>query len=335
MRTISSALKSAQQAASVKPYIRIYLTTNAGGHYDYSHRLIQLKHIEEPYNDWANVFLYDNDRAIPDLRGAWLEIGYGAILSDGGVDYASTPRLWVKWTQLVSREGDLFMMLQCEGMWTHMSELDIVTKGDPPYFDESYGEEYTIYDTIKDIIAASGFTLNTLGDQDDGIIDTLCPQVWLNQNPFENPAEVIYRLVAMTKCFIRPLTNLQFEVRFPQESDDEDESYSYNSAHYFHEYAEKLNIAIPNHIIVYANPGEDEQWTDLITVEAEDEDSINKYKRITRHHIAMDIDNASDAENRASAILTRIMFEMLAGRLIIPHDCRVELYDRVGIYDER
>ena len=335
MRSISSALKSAQQASSVKPYIRIYLTSSGGGHHDYSHRLIQLEHHEEPYNDWANVFLYDNDRAIPDLRGAWLEIGYGAILADGGVEYASTPRLWVKWTQLVSREGDLFMMLHCEGMWSHMRELDIVTKGDPPDYEGQYEEGYTIYDTIKDIIGVCGFTLNTLGGQDDGIIDQLTPMIYLNQYPFENPAEVIYRLIAMTKCFIRPLTNLQLEIRFPQESDSVDESYSHNSPHYFHEYAEKLNIAIPNHIIVYANPGEDELWTDLITAEAEDEDSIGRYKRVTRHHKAMDIDNATDAENRASAILTREMFEMLAGRLIIPHDCRVELYDRIGIYDER
>lgn len=335
MRSISSALKSAQQASSVRPHIRIYLTCNNGSHRDYSCRLIQLEHHEEPYNEWANIFLYDNDRAIPDLRGCWLEIGYGAIVSDGGVEYSNTSRLWVKWTQLVSREGDLFMVLHCEGMWSHMRELDTVTKGEPPFYSGQYEEEYTIYDTIKDIISACGFTLNDLGDQDDGIIDALCPQVWLNQNPFENPAEVIYRLVAMTKCFIRSLASLELEVRFPQESDDEDESYSYNSPHYFHEYAEKLNVAIPNHIIVYANPGEKEEWTDIITVESEDEDSINRYKRITRHHIAMDIDNETDAGNRASAILTRVMFEQLGGRLIVPHDCRVELYDKVGIYDER
>jgi len=335
MRVISSALKAAQQATSVLPYIHIYLTCNDGNVYDYTNRLIQLEHHEEPYNDWANIFLYDNDRGIADLRGCWLEIGYGAYGS-AGPEYSDTPRLWVKWTQLLSREGDLFMMLHCEGAWSSMGEIDIVTKGSPPHYDGQYEETYTIYDTIKDIMAACGCTLNPLDSgQDDSIIDTLCPQVWLNQSPFENPAEVIYRLIAMTKCFIRPLTNMQFEIRFPQDSDSNDENYCYNSPHYFHEYVEVRKINIPNHIVVYANPGEDEEWTNMITAESEDEATINKYKCVTRHHIAMDIDNPSDAGNRASAILTRIMFEELSGRLIIPHDCSVELYDRVGIYDER
>lgn len=337
MRSISSGLKSAQQSPSVKPFIHIYFTGKDEGHYDYSHRLIQLEHHEESYNDWANIFLYDNDRAIVDLRGAWIEIGYGAYVGST-VEYADTPRLWVKSTQLTSREGDLFMVLHCEGMWSHMSETDIVTKGSPPTFDGQYEESYTIYDTLKDIFNSCGFTLNPLGGVDDGIIDTLCPMVWLNQSPFENPAEVIYRLICMTKCFARPLTDLEFELVFPQDTDDEDESYSYNAPHYFHEYAEILNLVIPNHIVVYANPGEDEQWTNIIIAEAyppEDDDSIERYKEVTKHHIAMDITNATDAENRASAILTRIMFEELSGRLIVPHDCRVELYDRVAIYDER
>jgi len=320
------------------PFIHIYLTSNDGTHYDYSHRLIQLEHHEEPYNDWANIFLYDNDRGVADLRGCWLEIGYGVFVG-GAPEYSDTPRLWVKWTQLVSREGDLFMMLHCEGAWAHMSELDIVTKGSPPDFKGQYEGNYTIYDTIKDIMSAAGFILNHLdSSQDDGIIDALCPRVYLNQSPFENPAEVIYRLIAMTKCFIRPLTDLKFEIRYPQDSDSNDENYCYNTPHYFHEYAERRKVNIPNHIVVYANPGEDEKWTNVITAEAEEpagERTADIYKRVTRHHIAMDIDNASDAGNRASAILTRIMFEELSGRLVIPHDCSVELYDRVGIYDER
>jgi hypothetical protein len=338
MRAISTALKSAQQSASVKPYIHIFLTGNDGNHYDYSHRLIQLEHHEEPYNDWANIYLYDNDRGVASLKGSWIEIGYGCILSDGDADYSDTSRLWVTSTELTSREGYLVMRVHCEGMWSILRSLDIVTKGEPPYYDGQYDEEYTIYDTISDILSSLGFTLAALS-QDDGIIDDFCPQVWLNQSPFENPAEVIYRLVAMTKCFLRSKASLGVEVKFPQDSDSVDENYSYNSPHYFHEYREVINQTMPNCIVVYANPGEDGLWTDLITVFAKDEDSIatNSWEDgiITKYHIAMDIDNETDALNRASAILTRIMFEELSGRVIVPHDCRVELYDRVAIYDER
>lgn len=341
MRTVSSALKSAQASPNVKPYISICLTCADGGCYDYSHRLVQLEHHEEPYNDWADIILYNNDRGVAELRGCWLEIGYGCIIPSGGVEYSDTPRLWVKSTQQTSREGDLFMVLNCEGMCANLRDLDIVTKGEPPYYSGQYEEEYTIFDTIKDILEAGGYTLNDIGDQSDGIIGVLTPRIWMNQYPFENPMEVIYRLIAMTKCFLRPLASKQFEVVFPQEADDVLETYHSDSPHYFHEYVEKLNLTIPNHIIVYANASGDEEAWDVIIAEAEDEESIAMCKnicsngKITRHHIAADLDNATDATNRASAILTRLMFEKLAGRVLVPHDCRVELYDRVGIYDRR
>ena len=342
VRSISSSLKSAQQSTSVEPYIHIYFTKPGGGHYDGSHRLVQLEHHEEPYNDWADIFLHDTNRVVPDLKGAWIEIGYGAHIVHGGVEYADTPRLWVKTTELVSREGDLFMVLHCEGMWSHLGEIDMITKGEPPRYEGRYEEEYSVYDTIKDVLAAVDYTLNDIGDQSDGIIDVLAPMIYVNKSPFENPAEVIYRLIAMTKCFLRPLTNLEMEIRFPQDSDSIDEHYSSSSPHYFHEYRERLNITIPNHIVVYGNAsGDDDDW-DIIVAKAEDEDAIKECKliappdgKITKHHIAADLDNITDAENRASAILTRVKFESLAGRLIIPHDCRVELYDRVGIYDSR
>lgn len=342
MRSISTALKTAQQSTSVEPYIHLFFTKPGGGHYDGGYRLVQLEHHEEPYNDWARVYLYDNDRAVPDLKGAWLEIGYGAFIAHGGVEYSDTARLWVKTTELVSREGDLFMVLHCEGMWSHLGETDMITKGEPPNYEGQYEEEYTIYDTISDILTALGYTLNAISDQSDGIIDVLCPMIYVNQYPFENPASVIYRLIAMTKCFLRPLDDLEFEIRFPQDDDSINEHYSSSTPHYFHEYRERLNITIPNHIVVYGNAsGDDDDW-DVIVAEAEDEDGIADSLliappdgKITRHHIAADLDNATDVENRASAILTRVKFESLAGRLIIPHDCRVELYDRVGIYDSR
>jgi len=47
------------------------------------------------------------------------------------------------------------------------------------------------------------------------------------------------------------------------------------------------------------------------------------------------ITNQTDANNRAAAILTRIQAEQLAGRLVIPHDARVELYDKVTVHDAR
>ena len=42
-----------------------------------------------------------------------------------------------------------------------------------------------------------------------------------------------------------------------------------------------------------------------------------------------------DADNRAAAILTRIKAESLSVGLVIPHDCRIELYDNIQVTDTR
>jgi len=334
MRTISETWKHAQAAESNVPHIRVVFHANDGKAKDYSHRLTRLEHREEPYNDAADIYLYNNDRGVADVKGSWIEIEYGTIV-DGSPESIATPRLWVKSQQLVSREGDLFTVVHCEGMWSHLQEIDLVTLGEPPWYEGTFDETYTIYDTIKALLAAAGFTLRPLGGQDDGIINTLCPQVWINQNPFENPAEIIYRLLAMTKCFLRPLPGLEFKIIYPQESDATTETYHYDSPHYFFEYAEKRNLTIPNYVVVYYNAsGDDNDW-DAQEAIALDEESIDDYKEVRRHHIAADLDNQSDAENRASAILTRYMFEALAGRAIVPHDCRVEIYDKIEVYDAR
>ena len=248
--------------------------------------------------------------------------------------------MWVKSQHRVSREGGLFTILNCEGMWAALQEQDTVTIGEPPWFTDQYDEDYTIYDTIKAILRSITFNteyfdLDSLGSQDDGIIDDFKPAIWVNQTPFENPAEVLYRLIAMTKCYLRPEPNLEFKIIYPQTSDSVNETYYSNKAHYFHEYVEKWNVDIPNRIVVYANPGEDVMWTNLITAEATSDTAIKSYHLVTKHHIAMDISDETDAGNRASAIMTRIMAEQLAGKMILPHDCRVELYDRVRVYDAR
>jgi len=342
MRSISSALQSAQESTSSTPYVWIFLTSADGGtQYNYSDRLIQLEHTEEPYNDSATIILYDNDGGIGDLLGYWLQIGYGyncTPYGGGAQEYSETPRLWVKAQHTISREGDLFMVLFCEGMWTALQELDLITKGEPPAFRGVY-EDISVYDIIEDILASvefgdDAFSLEALAT-DDGIMDTFKPKLWLNESPFEPPAEVLYRLIAMTKSYLRAKPDLAFEVIYPQEADSADEIYYSNKPYYFYEYREITNTNVPNKIVVYANAGQDEEWSSIITAESEDAVSIAQYHTVTAHHIAADIDNQTDADNRASAIMSKIRGETLAGRLIIPHDCRVELYDKVAVYDAR
>ena len=338
-RSISSALQTAQEDGG-EPYIYLYFTSADGNtHYNYSSdqgRLLAVEHHEEAYNDYATIVLRNEDGALPDLRGYWLEIGYGYDIS-GTPDYEQTPRLWVKNQQHVSMMGVASEMLQLEGMWAKLREM-MLRIGTPPYYLANYTTD-TVYAIIDAILTLTeiGMTLDAVGDQDDSIIDTFMPQFEINNRIFENAAGVIYRLIRMTKCYLRPKTSMAWKVIYPQPEDVTTTLFYSGQKPYFYEYVEKLNCLVPNHIIVIANAGEDGAWNPdtIIAAEAEDATEQARLYEATKIHIAGNITTQSDANNRADAILTRVKAEQMAGRLLIPHDVRIEMHDRVKIYDSR
>lgn len=334
-RSISATLKTAQEVMGT-PYIYLYFTSADGGtHYNYSSdqgRLLQLEHHEEAYNEYASILLRNEDRALPDLRGYWVEIGYGYVTGAGN-EYKQTPRLWVKNQQTVSAMGVVSDILQLEGMWSKLRELPYRV-GSPPYYDTT-DESSTPYALMGNVLSEASMSLDALGSQDDSIINTFVPVFSINEMPFEYGAALIYRLIRMTRCYLRPETGLAWKVIYPQAADTTTIKFYSNKAPYFWEYVEKLNCLVPNHIIVFANAGTDGQWSSIITAESEDATEIARLYEAIKMHIASTITSQSDADQRAAAILQRVKGEQLAGRLLVPHDIRIEMHDKVTIYDVR
>jgi len=328
MRSISSALETAQKDYSVTPTVHLVI-----GGTNYSSRILVLEHIEEAYAEQATIVIRNDDRDLDNdnLLGEYFEVGYGA-----GGDYVNTPGLWVKSQQFVSFEGKLACVLWCEGYWALLRELRVMIVGDPPTYDAVYDRTHTVYELIKLVLESAGFTLEALGTQDDGIINTFKPWFDINEMPYETYASVLYRLICMTKCYLRPKAGKTFQVVYPQASDAKNETYYSYRRHYFHEYMEKTNLLVPNSVAVFCNQSEDGSWANLITGTASDADAVEAYgMEVLQPEMAATINNQSDATNRAAAILTRLEGETLAGRLIVPHDCRVELYDKVEVRDTR
>ena len=342
MRDISATLLAAQKAYSGTPYIHLLFTSKDGGTtYDYSsdlegRRILSIDHQEEPFNDYAMVVLRNNDRTIPALEGYWTEIGYGFVAS--GNEYSATPRLWVKHQQTVSSGGRLYDVLELEGMWAWMRE-QLIRIGNPPFYstrqDELTYTTDTVYTIISAILAEVGFTLDALGGVDDGIIDTFTPRFDINDQPFEFAASIIYRLLNMTKCYLRPEASLEFKLVYPQTADFVNETYYSDQAHYFYSYIERANALVPNHIICFGNEGDDGMWTNYVSGEATDAAEIAAYTDVTQIVLAGTIDNDTDAANRAAVVLTRAKSEAMAGRCVVPHDCSVELYDKISVEDSR
>lgn len=350
MRTISATLLAQQNAASNTPYIHLLFTSKDGTTtYDYSsdqadRRILSIDHSENPYDEDATIILRNNDRTIPDLRGYWTEIGYGYVTGSGN-EYSSTARMWVKYQQTVSAGGRLYDVLELEGMWRRLKE-HMMMLGSAPYFPTEGHEaefEYTGY-TIIEIIASilldvePYFSVEALGSSnDDGIMDTLPPDFLVNQQGFESAGGLIGRLMRMTKSYLRSVSGKHFQVVYPQSTDAIQITYHSDMAPYFYEYVERKNVRTPNHVYAVGNAGEDGLWTATTPVvgEAEDTAATAIYYDVPEIVLARDITSQTDINTRAAVVLARSRMESLAGKLTAPHDCQVELYDRIAIIDTR
>lgn len=332
-RSISDALLAAQVAPSNTPYIRIYINS-----VDYSSRLLALEHHEEAYRDRAVIILRNDDLALSsvDFTGQQFKIGYGHVTASN--EYSETADLWVKNQLFTSAPGQQVCQLYAEGMWMRLREQRIMAgvTGSQPFYDNTFNATNTVYSLIELVIEnAMSWTLSAFAGAQDGIINTFQPIFDINQMPYENGATVLYRLLWMTKCYLRAKAGTTFELVYPQTSDSADETYYSDQAHYFMEYTEKVSLLIPNSIVVMCNAGLDGLWTNIITGTAEDATEIAKYYEILQPFMAASITDQDDANRRAAAILTRLKAETLAGRLVVPHDARVELYDKVQVVDTR
>jgi len=345
-RSVSETYLAAQQSLNKTPYFKLLFKHGettvdlSSDNSTYGNRLILIDHVEEVYNDYATIVFRNKDRDIPNLLGYWIEIGYGYVTGAGkeylgdGTNEPAPPRIWVKHQQTVSAGGKLWELLELEGMWTLLRET-LIRLGSPPLYTASYTED-TIYDIIGYILGEidPAMTLEALAE-DDGIINSLQPQFDINAQPFEYADALIYRLLNMTASYLKPLDEMRWEIKYPQSDDAIDLTYYSAQAPYFHEYIERRNVLIPNHIYVFGNAGEDGLWASYITGEAEDASEVASYADIIKVILAGSLTQQADVDARASALLARAKFEQLAGRMVAPHDGRVELYDNISILDSR
>lgn len=342
MRSISSTLETAEESESSTPFVRVRI--NGTNYSSDTGKLLGVQHSEEPYHAEADIILKNNDRSMDDvdLRGEFLEIAYGRA-TDVGYEYPDSPNaatsgLYVKSQFIYSQEGKSICVLHCEGLWDVLREKRAIILADPPNYEVLYDRTKTVYQLLSLLISSCDYVLAPLGDQDDDIINDFKPYFQINYFPYEDVASLVYTLISMTKCFLRAIEGKEFEVVFPQEDNDVGEDYYSNEARFFFEYVESINELIPNKVCVFGNRHpQTGDWKKVVVGCAEDSDAIARYDagEILWDYAEPFLLTETDCGNRAEAILSKFKAEMLSGRLIIPHDCRVELYDRVAIHDGR
>lgn len=339
MRTLTSTLETAQQETTRTPYVSIVFN----GVTDYSSRLLRIEFTETPYGaDLADInagiiLLNDYDRAVTDLRGQYLDIVIGLETTAGneGVTY---PRMWVKSQVWHSSPTGLYSTVYLMDMWEYLGHQEFVGEGSPPYLGTVYNRTDTPYEIMTSMLSDNGITLSLITA--DSIINDFRPYLEINNQPFEDYRSIVYRLIMMTMSYIRMTESMTAEVVYPQEEDEVDRSYYSYQMFYFYRFADTLNELIPNHVIVYCNDtGVDSEnltvWPNLITGEATNPTAIARFTDVTKHYLEATITNQTDANARAAAILTRWQAELQPCFMVIPHDCALELYDKVAVYDSR
>ena len=340
MRNLSAPLITAQQAATRTPYIYQLFTSKDGNTtYDYTARELSIIENILPYEGEAVITLRNNDLGVVDIRGFWIEIGWGDVTSGGneyigdGTNEPGPARLWVKKQERLDSPEGLFSILYLRGVWEYLEEHEVTVAGVAPDFAGNYASDTTVYDISDAVLIEAGFSLDALGTN-DGIMGTYQPNFYLNDDFIENARDVLFRLASMTKSYFRPKAGLAFEVVYPQEGDSVDETYYSDQVFWFYKYNESLNELIPNHILVYCNEGDDD-WANLIIGEASDATAIARYKDVTRRYKAAYITNQTDATNRAIALLAKAQTEVFGAFLVIPMDHSVQLYDKALTYSSR
>lgn len=350
---VTGTLAAAQDDVSRIPYIRLpFVRYDAGDTKTYDtgdNRVLSIEHHEEAYNDWATIILFNGDGAVPDLRGWSVEIQYGDNTgseeyigdgSNGGSE--ATPRLWVKHHRTVSSEGVKLDILDLEGMWSRLHEnYYLPAAGPAPYYTtEIAGDTLTTQGLVDILLTAAGFSLDSV--EDDGIINSAILAFWVNQRPYETYAYLLARLMSRTYCYLKAKASLKFDIVWNNFEDALNLTLYSDQAPYFYEYMERKNVIVPNRILCLGRPGTDMQWTDIITeivtLDGSDggTDHVTLYGGNCTHLFPCpEIDTESDLAIRADIIKEKTRAEHLVGRLIMPHDCRLELHDKVKILDSR
>ncbi len=311
---------------------------------DATNRIMDIQWHEKMYDGYGFIKLRNNDLAVPDLRGWWVEPGFGADTSGfggSGNEYIKRARMWVTNQHKVSAPGHQYVTLFLEGIMRRLARHIVVTLIEPPIRSTTPWTDITVYQLIKYLLEINlsiqgrsymTATLDALGDQDDGIINSFTPYIEVNQFYQEPSGEVIQRGLNLTECYLRARAGLNFEIRWLQDSDAVDATYYSDQVPNFHSWTESESVLIPNHVVFLG---------------ARDENGLLLFRPIVVSDIAdneekvwvtVDMANVtSEAELTAytNSYLKRIKGRRVAGRMIIRVDPRLEVHDKIRIEDNR
>jgi hypothetical protein len=343
----------------------------------------QREHISE--NDGGSILIQNSDNTVPDnLVGYHVDLGWGHLTSSGlqwdEAAGAVAPRMWVM-SQMSFYGGNKndvkqrYTVLGLSGVISGILKQQLVRINTSPIFrvDEENPfaalTDKTIYEIIEYLIETAlkaqvgmNFTLDALGTQDDGLINSIVPfpdggdylRVINAESPakFQTYFDVISSLLEMTNCVMIASSTLVFKIIYPQTDDEVQKTYHVSpvDGHPFYQVRDSVLNAIPNHVEVFG--GEDEN-TGLPTYVGDWFDPDVFPTPPSRPFTPADIKNAYTGQftpvthslwetsydtdqrciDRAEVEGKKIIDSKEGSIIVIPMDAGVELYDRIEVQE--
>jgi len=219
---------------------------------------------------------------------------------------------------------------------------------------------WEILDWVKDYLTTvTGYTfdLDAVGDQDDGIISATVPVdaetsesiIYPNRNEaFQTLTSFFADIMQHTNCRLRDVGNsagdgvLHFKVIYPQEDDPVNEQYSSDGSEglVFFEAHDKKTLLIPNLVRVYGGEQDDGTFSyDGDDYAEEDFETPPTYNgrlfKMPAYFKGEGLGSDAACTSLAATIRNNAQSQTQSGRITIPFDPRVELFDKVSAKDNR
>ena len=353
MRDLSATLlTAAQKDPHVKALAKIVLTLSTTSYPYYAtsgtNRILDIKHIEEPYRQTAEILLDNADGTLTsiDLKGYKGVISYGATTATGA-EYSATAPLWVVGQQLLSW-SDGSGRLACS----------LALAGTPNLLDTQgasaiYAPDSTNTDTVKTILTAiamktlscytnyHAYTITFDDEAEDffaaSLVNTFQPKdgfsIYLN----ESRLSAMEKLLKLTDCVMRVEDDEEIHI-FRPTTTGSTYNYTYELGagnHPFFSMSNRKRLVIPYYVQVDSHPSHGDGFTgyatdtDTATLVALD-DTLDQ-----REYKYLRLDGHTQAGNIATAILLHYQINAQKGAAIVPMNFGQEVYDYVNCVDTR
>lgn len=202
MRTISAALTTAQQSASIDARYRFVIDGDDFG----ENRIIEIEHTEEQFHQQARILLDDSDAAVSAKNYEGLEgvLSYGAVVSGGGTEYSPAAPLTVIAQQKHSSQGPLTTEFIAIGLYDLIGEDHASAQ-----FTMEASDTRTVKTLITAVIAATlpqfshTVAYTATFDTEDSLMDSYKPANGFDFGLNATRRDVVRELLALTKSHTR------------------------------------------------------------------------------------------------------------------------------------